>query len=211
MQNTLSIFHPRHKSDDIILIVIEKSATLAYIVGVALGDGNLSCPNGRALRLRVTCDNKYPDVIKEIAIALSVIFPKNKVSLCKRYKGTCCDISVYSNKLAEFIPWELNKGTKIEQMTHVPDWILNDLEYTSHCLKGLFQTDGSIYKDREYVMVNFTNLIKPLIDDVFNMMSALGFHPKIQSSIQKNGNIKYVVRLSQNVDSFIDQIKLSKT
>jgi len=96
-------------------------------------------------------------------------------------------------------------------MTHVPDWILNDLEYTSHCLKGLFQTDGSIYKDREYVMVNFTNLIKPLIDDVFNMMSALGFHPKIQSSIQKNDNIKYVVRLSQNVDSFIDQIKLSKT
>jgi DNA-binding transcriptional regulator WhiA len=191
--------------------VIEKSATLAYIVGVALGDGNLSCPNGRALRLRVTCDNKYPDIIEEITDSLSKIFPHNKVSLCKRYKDTCCDISVYSNKLAEFMPWEINKGTKIDQSAHIPTWILDDLNYTSHCLKGLIQTDGSIYRDRKYLMVNFTNLIKPLIDDVFNMMSALGFHPKIQSSAQKNGNVKYVVRLSKDVASFIEHIELSKT
>lgn len=31
----------------------------AYIIGVAIGDGNLSNSNGRAVRLRVTCDNKY--------------------------------------------------------------------------------------------------------------------------------------------------------
>lgn len=191
--------------------MIEKSATLAYVVGVALGDGNLSCPNGRALRLRVTCDNKYPDIIEEIVNALSVTLPKNKVSLCERHKGTCCDISVYSNKLTEFIPWENNRGSKIEQNAHVPDWILNNLEYTQSCLKGLIQTDGSIYKDREYVMVNFTNLIKPLIDDVFNMITAIGFQPKIQSSIQKNGNVKYVVRLSRDVENFIHQIKLTKT
>lgn len=191
--------------------MIEKSTTLAYVVGVALGDGNLSCPNGRALRLRVTCDNQYPDIIQEIIAALSIIFPQNKVSVCERYKGTCCDVSVYSNKLAEFIPWEIYKGTKIVQKAHVPDWILNNKEYSNYCLKGLIQTDGSIYKDREYLMVNFTNLIKPLIDDVFNMISALGFQPKIQSSIQKNGNIKYVVRLSKDVNRFIEQIKLSKT
>lgn len=191
--------------------MIEKSTTLAYVVGVALGDGNLSCPNGRALRLRVTCDNKYPDIIEEVTTALSKIFPMNKVSLCERYRGTCCDISVYSNKLAEILPWQIYKGTKIDQGAHVPEWILESAEYSSSCLKGLIQTDGSIYKDREYLMVNFTNLIKPLIDDVFNMISALGFHPKIQSSTQKNGNIKYVVRLSRDVNSFIDHIKLSKT
>jgi hypothetical protein len=39
--------------------------SLAYIIGVALGDGNLS-KNGGTTRLRVTCDNKYPKIITEI-------------------------------------------------------------------------------------------------------------------------------------------------
>jgi hypothetical protein len=60
-------------------------------------------------------------------------------------------------------------------------------------------------------MVNFTNLIKPLIDDVFNMITTIGFYPKIQSTLQKNGNTKYVVRLSKDVTQFINLIKLSKT
>ena len=40
--------------------------TLAYIIGVAIGDGNLSNPNGRAVRLRVTCDTKYEFIIKQV-------------------------------------------------------------------------------------------------------------------------------------------------
>jgi len=43
---------------------------LAYVVGVALGDGNLSNPNGRATRLRITCDAKYPRLARKIARSL---------------------------------------------------------------------------------------------------------------------------------------------
>jgi len=42
----------------------------AYLIGVALGDGNLSNPNGRAVRLRITCDTKYPALIAKIRGAL---------------------------------------------------------------------------------------------------------------------------------------------
>jgi hypothetical protein len=28
----------------------------AYVIGLAIGDGNLSNPSGRAVRLRITCD-----------------------------------------------------------------------------------------------------------------------------------------------------------
>lgn len=35
----------------------------AYVIGVAIGDGNLSNPNGRAVRLRVTWDTKYPALL----------------------------------------------------------------------------------------------------------------------------------------------------
>ena len=41
----------------------------AYVVGVAIGDGNLSNPNGRAVRLRITCDKKYPALIARIRAA----------------------------------------------------------------------------------------------------------------------------------------------
>lgn len=84
--------------------MIEKSVSLAYIVGVALGDGNLSCPNGRAVRLRISCDIKYSDIINEIATNLKIVFPTNKVSLCKHSSENCVDVSVYSNKLISVIP-----------------------------------------------------------------------------------------------------------
>ena len=190
--------------------MIEKSATLAYIIGVALGDGNLSCPNGRATRLRVTCDNKYPNVIKEIRNALVEIFPSNRVAIVTNRKGTCIDISVYSNKLNFIMPWQVGMGTKIIQQTHVPNWILNNSEFSKACLKGLIQTDGSIYYDRGYIMINFTNLIKPLIDDVYTMIEELKFKPKLYQSTQSNGNIKYVVCLSKSVPEFITQINLTK-
>ena len=187
-----------------------KSTIHAYIIGIALGDGNLSNPNGRATRLRITCDIAYPNIIKQIIHSLEEAFPNNQVSTVTNKNGNCIDISVYSNTLNDIIPWAVGKGSKYTQQAHVPKWILQKKIYTISCLRGLLQTDGSIYKDRKYTMVNFTNLTKPLIDDVYNMMTSLGYEPHVYDSKQKNGNIKYVVRLSKNVTEFIQEIKLIK-
>ena len=72
---------------------------LAYIVGVALGDGNLSNPNGRAVRLRISCDTRYPKIQHEIIKNIKILLPKNSIGIVKRPRH-CNDISVYSNKLA---------------------------------------------------------------------------------------------------------------
>ena len=190
--------------------MLKLSVQLAYITGIALGDGNLSRPNGRATRLRVSCDNKYSQPITEIKNALTIVFPTNKVATVIRKGSNCTDVSVYSNQLNTIIPWAVGAGTKIEQSAHVPKWILDDPEFSKACLKGLLQTDGSIYFDRKYIMVNFTNLIKPLIDDVYKMIETLEFKPKLYQTTQKNGNIKYVVSVSKNVQRFIDVIGLAK-
>ena len=50
----------------------------AYVVGLAIGDGNLSNPNGRAVRLRITCDTKYPALIARIRSALERLLPRTK-------------------------------------------------------------------------------------------------------------------------------------
>lgn len=37
---------------------------LAYLIGVGIGDGNLSLMNGRSIRLRISCDTKYPHLVQ---------------------------------------------------------------------------------------------------------------------------------------------------
>lgn len=183
---------------------------LAYIIGVALGDGNLSCPNGRTTRLRVTCDAKYPEIITEITFALKQLFPNNQVSHVIR-TDNCIDISLYSNKLNEYIPWEVGKGSKHNQHAHVPTWIRDNKVFVRFCLKGLLQTDGSIYYDRKYPMVNFNNMTEELVEDVFNMIAQLGYSPHKYQTVQKNETVKYSVRLSKEVNLFIDEICLYKS
>ena len=182
---------------------------LSYVIGVALGDGNLSNSNGRAVRLRVTCDTRYPRLTKEIISSLRLLLPANKVSVVRR-AASYCDISVYSNKLTQWMPWAVGKGSKQKQLAHVPAWIRNDRRYAKECLRGLIQTDGSIYKDRGYLMINFCNNVRPLANDVYHMMQALGYSPTITETPARQ-RTKYTVRLARNVEELIEDLNLHKT
>lgn len=182
---------------------------LAYLVGIALGDGNLSNPNGRAIRLRVSCFSGYPKLAEEIQQTIMAVLPKNKVSVVKR-QSRCFDISVYSNKLEEFMPWKVGAGSKIEQNAHVPDWILKDSIFSKACLRGLIQTDGCIYADHGYQMVNFTNNIEKLAFDVRKMVEELGFKPNFLKILNDYGNFKYTVRISRDAKRFIRTLRLYK-
>lgn len=181
---------------------------LAYLIGIALGDGNLSNPNGRAIRLRISCFSGYPKIADEIQQTIQMLLPCNKISIVKR-QGRCFDISVYSNKLKEWVPWEVGKGSKIKQQAHVPNWILADQKFSKACLRGLIQTDGCIYNDRGYQMVNFTNNIERLSLDARQMMEDLGFKPNF-SKILNGKNFKYTVRLSRDAKKFLRALRLSK-
>jgi DNA-binding transcriptional regulator WhiA len=185
---------------------------LAYIIGVALGDGNLSSPNGRATRLRVTCDAKYPILAQEIIDVLKRVFPSNSVSVViTPKKSTYFNISVYSNKLNEYMPWKVGRGTKHAQGARVPEWIRIRKRFSKLCLKGLIQTDGSIYRDRGYLMINFTNQTKELADDVLQMLKFIGFSPTMGKTIVKSGGFKYCVRIARDSEKLIKTLKLTKS
>lgn len=181
---------------------------LAYVVGIALGDGNLSNPNGRAYRLRVTCDKRYPLLKNYIASSLKKLFPKNKIGTIHR-KG-CTDISLYSNRLPKLLGWKPENGPKDKQNIGVPDWIKKEIGPTKQCLRGLFQTDGSVYKDRGYLMANFVNNSAKLINDVCEMIKKIKHTPNIQVIKKENGKTKHTVRVSINSQNFIKEIGLWK-
>ena len=69
----------------------------AYIIGVALGDGNLSNVR-KTTRLRISCDTKYPFLLNKIYNSLQLLLPSNKVNVIKKQLH-CSDIYVYSNLL----------------------------------------------------------------------------------------------------------------
>ena len=152
----------------------------AYIIGLALGDGNLSNPNKRAVRLRITCDTKYPELYLHIADSLQKLFPDNKVGIQKSPKGTYVNVYCYSNKLEDLLGWRCGYGSKYTQGVSIPKWVLEDRDMVKSCLRGLIQTDGSIYSDRGYSMVNFTTTISVLAETTVTAIQSLGYKPNVQ-------------------------------
>lgn len=189
-------------------VLIRNNKLISYVIGVALGDGNLSNPNKRATRLRVTCDKKYPIIYKEIKNSIQKILPDNKVTIVDRKDGAI-DISCYSNKWESILGWKSHLGSKIKQKVRIPKWIFSKKEYIKECLKGLLQTDGSIYFDRNYKMVNFTANNRGLAYDVFRAIREIKYEPNIQKT-QNKKTIKYVVRVTKKSSDFIREINLWK-
>ncbi len=192
----------------------ERREVLSYIIGVALGDGNLSRPNGRATRLRISCDKKYQEMAADMEAALHILFPKNKVSRVIRVDEESFDISVYSNDLNCFMPWVVGMGTKIEQKVRVPEWIRVNKSYMEHCLRGLIQTDGCIYTDRGYQMINFTSSGRELAEDVYMMLSELGYRPTVHKVSFRNTWLdRYNIRVARKEKAalLIKNLKLYKS
>ncbi len=182
----------------------------AYIIGLAVGDGNLSNQSGRAVRLRISCDDKYPNLRNKIISSLKLLLPQNGVGTVKR-KSNCTDVYVHSNHLENLLGWKALNGSKFSQNVSIPEWILENTDYKIKCLKGLIETDGSIYIDRGYKMVIFSTIIEKLANSVQDMILSLGFKPHKYKIPQKIGaKFKYQVRLSKSVDKFLDLVKPEK-
>ncbi len=92
------------------------------------------------------------------------------------------------------------------QNVRIPPWVLQRKKYMIACLKGLIETDGSIYQDRGYLMVNFVTTINNLAEDMIFMMKMLGFNERLYTFSSKHKK-KYTVRLSQNVELFLKCLK----
>ncbi len=183
---------------------------------MALGDGNLSKLNKRSVRLRVTCDLSYQNLISKISGALQQLFPTNKVSIVKR-KRNCLDISLYSNSLETLLGWRSDRGSKFVQRVRVPEWIFRKRKYAVACLCGLIETDGSVYIDRGYKNVIFTTVIPDLAEDAVRLFNLIGFEPRIYKVEDKNLDFskrhlpKYNIRLAKRVNEFLSVVPVVKS
>jgi intein/homing endonuclease len=91
-------------------------------------------------------------------------------------------LDVYSINLVKFFrSIGINPGNKIKNQSTIPAWVWEDKVFMRACLRGLVDTDGSIFrmskKDPNLLRISFTNYNNALIEDTRKAFIKLGFHP----------------------------------
>lgn len=165
----------------------KKSAKLAEFIGIMLGDGGLS---KRQATITLNCfdDSEYTFYVSELAEKLFHVRP----SILRREKMSTDSLVISRTGLVELLQkFGLVIGNKIKQKIDIPPWIKLNKQFSIACIRGLFDTDGSVFKHRykvrgkeySYMKVAFTSASPPLIDSVLKELEDLG----IKARISKNG------------------------
>lgn len=153
------------------------SKELAECIGIILGDGNIS-----STQIRITShkhdDFLYHQYVKKL---LQALFQIETHSIIKKNENA---IECYMNsaQVSRFLFQMGLVKNKVKYQVMIPSWIFRKPEYARACLRGLIDTDGSIYKLRFGIQLSFTNCSKPLLEGVRKIFVDSGFHPSKISS-----------------------------
>lgn len=159
------------------------SPQLAEIVGIILGDGGITHN-----QLKVTLNS-----IKDYDYSLYVMDQLKKtfglkVGCFKKKDSNAIDIYISSVNLVVYLTkLGLIVGDKTKHQVDVPKWVKDNITYSKHCLRGLMDTDGGIFRNTyisnhkkySYLKACFTNYSKPLIRFANETLIKLNYSPSV--------------------------------
>ncbi|MBU1727182.1 MAG: hypothetical protein KJ880_06095 [Candidatus Omnitrophica bacterium] len=174
-----------------------ESELLAEFIGIMLGDGGIT-RNQIKITFNRTTDALYSKFVQEV---ISKLFGVDSTIIRKKSdKGD--DVLVSSVNLVEFLVKKgLRVGSKIRNNVDIPEWVFRKKIYMIGCLRGLVDTDGSVYlykhrvngKDYLNFSICFTNHSGPLLASLFNLLLRLGFNPvKTSSRVYLHKNVDII-------------------
>jgi len=176
-----------------------RSKFLSEFIGAMIGDGNMTNYQV-SIYLSSLVDEEYGLHIVRLAKELFGIKPT-----MKKIEGiNCLRILISSIELVEFLKQSgVLKGNKIRQNLDVPGWILEDQEYAIACLRGMFDTDGSIFQECHKVkeklycyprwsLVSASPYLRESIKEILN---DLDFCPKIRNN--RSVNLESLIDISR--------------
>lgn len=162
------------------------SVELAEFAGIMLGDGHIS-----PTQVVVSFDSNELEYVGYVSNLASRLFGVQGRYI-KRKNSAAYDLYIGSTVLVRFFRDMGLVSNKVQAQVDVPTWIKQNSTYQQAALRGLFDTDGSVYKLRFGFQMNFCNNSKPLLTSTRNMLIELGFHPS-RISINKI----YLTRISE--------------
>ncbi len=168
----------------------EKSEDLAFLIGLALGDGYIG-NTSRTQVLKLTLGTDKPLLWQYAAEIVKKIFEKEP-HLCFRKSSACVDICIYQNKIDERLG--ILSGSKKETNIKLPDWAWKKKSFLRAILKGLFEAEGSfsIHEPTYTYNFSFSNRNQSLLNEVEKVLIQFGYHPERR---------KYQVRLRKKKET----------
>jgi intein/homing endonuclease len=159
-----------------------KNEKLAEFIGIMLGDGNIFM-NKDVAQIRIAGDRKSEmefmiNFVKPLIVELFNIVPRIVF-----HKATNeVFVAIENRNLAEFfLSIGLSEGNKIKKQISIPSWNRNDKTLLKACLRGLIDTDGTVFRmskrDFDNPRISFKTNNRRLLEDVRNSLIELGFHP----------------------------------
>ncbi len=191
------------------------SKELSELIGIMLGDGCITAiEHAGAYQIRIAFnpfnEKQYAHFVSELINKVFCIKPRLRIS---RALYVCIDSK---NVALWFKEYGLCWGNKIKAGVGIPGWIKESPEFLSACLRGLIDTDGSVYrlsnKDPRIVRISFKSANIVLLGDVLASLKQLG----IKTSKVIYGNIhitakkdvsKYLKKVGFNNPKNIERLK----
>lgn len=116
---------------------------MAEFFGIMIGDGHIN-QYYISITLDIKTDFTYAAYVTNLICQLFGLEP----SIQERPERGCIVIIVSSVKLVTFLSDHgLVVGNKIRQELGIPSWIIENADYTVACLRGIFDTDGSVFQE----------------------------------------------------------------
>lgn len=160
---------------------------LAEFIGIMIGDGSV----GRyqiSVTLDLKTDAEYASYVRKQMEVLFGVMPRYR----EREHMGCSVTEISSINMVEFLKSKgLPVGNKLQHDIHIPAWIRCNPKYAAMCLRGIFDTDGSIFQEQHvtkngkvyaYPRMAFVSASERLRNDIFGALFRLGLRPKIRSN-----------------------------
>lgn len=112
-----------------------------YLLGLYLGDGNLSAYPRGVFRLRVFLDARYPRIIDACDSAIAAVMPGNRIKRQLR-DNNCVEVSAYSKHWPCLFP-QHGPGKKHTRAIALEPWQQELVEqHPRELIRGLIHSDG---------------------------------------------------------------------
>ncbi len=157
---------------------LKKSPELAEFVGIMLGDGSIVANDRIKQYVVYVCGNSVDDKKYLLEFIKPLIKDLFGVEMSVKYHQKFKEILLYKYskdfvRILEGIG--LKAGNKKDNNVGFPNWIFTDKKFIAACLRGLFNTDGTIYKRWKYkgYFIEFASSISQLQKDITKALDLL--------------------------------------
>lgn len=177
---TLDISKVEFGKDDIkrkIKIPTEISPELSEELGIHIGDGSLYLTKRRAeFRVGGNPKDEWDYFLKFLIPLYKKLF--NIEPKVRREKTAIC-LAIYSRAIVTFKTNVLNlPAGKKSHLINIPEIISRNREFFIPCLRGIFDTDGSVYFDKSQnrPLIDITSFSSTLLETIRKYTKKLNFH-----------------------------------